>query len=180
MFPKTTDGSACLWRKIRAFRSFQTSQEVRRTTDPRAFRFGVEAPVMRLHHSWRDIASHVWSSIEYKPSHSLIRPQSLWVKRQWTKRWSMDSALLMHRGQLPQLGQPFFCKRFAVQSLFWRASQAKNLTFGGTQMFQMVLLKSRFIINHVCLRCRAVFKKFAGLGEMQNRALLWPLRTWRW
>jgi hypothetical protein len=42
---------AFLCLKILAFRSFQTFQEARRTTDASAFWFGVEAPVMRLHQS---------------------------------------------------------------------------------------------------------------------------------
>jgi hypothetical protein len=51
MLPKTTEGGACLWRKILAFRSFQTSQEVRRTTEASALRLGVDVPVKRLHQS---------------------------------------------------------------------------------------------------------------------------------
>jgi hypothetical protein len=42
-------------------------------------------------------------------------------------------------------GHPLFCNRSEVHRRFWRASQAKNLTFGGAQIFQTSL----FIVEAV-------------------------------
>ena len=46
---------------------------------------------------------------------------------------------MRQRGQGPQFGHPLLANRSAVQILFCRASHARNLTFGGPQVFQTTL-----------------------------------------
>jgi hypothetical protein len=47
---------------------------------------------------------------------------------------------LLAKGKTPQFFNPLFSSRLAIKSLFCMASQAKDLTLGGAQIFQTIEL----------------------------------------
>ena len=67
---KSTTIDESLLRKTLAFLSFQIFQEVRRVRVAMASRFGVDAPVIRSHHSRSERGCHCRGSMEGIPSHS--------------------------------------------------------------------------------------------------------------
>jgi hypothetical protein len=151
----------CLLRNTLAFLSFHISQTMSRDRDAKAFRWG-EAPF-----SIEDDQSLILSPLHYlgwipsNPSHCKISSQIPAVKRQETKWWSVVSMHCLQRGQSPQLVQPRFCNRSAVQSLFYKVSQAWFLNFGGAQAFQTMACISE--------RTRLLAVLAAQLGTLRGR-----------
>ena len=142
MLSRRTVGGAAMLRNTRAFRSFQIVHVVSMVSEAMAFRLGTEASVNPSHHSKVEcLRGQVEVSMWMSCSHALTKPHRRMVKRHLKKRWSTDSFSRMHKGHEPQLGQPRLAKRSAVQTLFWMASQAKNLTLGGAQIFHTACSK---------------------------------------
>jgi hypothetical protein len=72
------------------------------------------------------------------------------VYRQWEKRCAAVSWVCLHRGQSPQFVQPLLSSLSAVQSLSWKASQAKNLILGVAQGFQTILFMRVWVAPKNC------------------------------
>ena len=115
----TTPTGTALLRKIRAFLSFHTSQEISSIKEASGLRDWVFLLALWLHHSLTEVASlQSEGCTSWRPSQSLIIRQTLKVYRHWNRRWAADSCTCLQRGHKPQLGHPRRIKRSDVQTLF--------------------------------------------------------------
>ena len=126
-----------MWRKTLAFLSFQIVQDTSMVREAMARRSGM-LELVRLSHQERRESSRCQSvgSRCASPYLSMSIRQSLKVKRHLANRWTLDSCTCLQSGQRPQLSQPHRSSLSVVQMRSCKASQEKNLTFGGAPIFQ--------------------------------------------
>jgi hypothetical protein len=106
---KTTCAGAILKRKTPAFLSLQTSRETNKVMDVIALRWGIPPPAMKFHQPCMSKFVHCVALRVMSPNHSLTRPQRQMVKRQWTKRCSVDSVHCLQRGAKATIRPTSFC-----------------------------------------------------------------------
>jgi hypothetical protein len=75
--------------------------------------------VRTYHQENIECANHVARSRECRPSQILMRPQSIKVNRQQTKKCWTDSGACLQSEYTPQLGHSLFSRRSDIHILFW-------------------------------------------------------------
>jgi hypothetical protein len=128
--------------KICEFLSHQIVQETRMMRVHNPFML-LTMDVARFDHHWctEPIGCQEEWWISVIVAHRLKSAQICLVKQHSTKRCKPDSRHESHRTHRGLWGHPLLANLSAVQTLFWTASQLKNLHFGGAQAPQIILLK---------------------------------------
>ena len=142
IFSVNTNKGASVPLKIRALRSFQTSQHTRMTRDFKPLRETPLVAAISDHHSWTEFVHFQFIGCsDGSPSQKDKTTQIRLVNLHSTKRWFPVSRHLRQSEHVVLCGQPLARNLSAVQILSWTTSQLNNLHFGGAHADLMVRLK---------------------------------------
>jgi hypothetical protein len=131
---KTTCKGACLLPKSLSLRSFHTCQEISKMIEAMALRLGVDPTAIMFHHSMIVRHVHCRGSSSGIRIQSLMKPHRQTVKRQWMKRWSMDSVHCLHRGKKLTIRPTTLQQMVRRSKSIWFEATQKKLTLGGAHV----------------------------------------------
>lgn len=149
---RTIIGGWPLFRKILAFRSHHSSQEMRIT---RIFMALVEFCILCVsmyHYSLTEVQLSQFWRLRCNPDHHWISIQIRRENLQWARRWTAVFCVMWQRGQTCWFAHPLFWSLSAVHTLFYRMSH-----FGGAQHFQIAQHTQTFVFLLPCTDSHASF-----------------------